>query len=391
MITKLNLKNVELKLFGSLSFVIAASVSSSMPAQALQFKFSYAPDTPVEVISGFYTAGDRWGSQFTDDATINIHIDYGELASSVTGGTRSAMEKISYENFIDATFGDLTSASDLKALSKLNDNDNNKHIWLTRANAKALDLVDSNDDKLDASIRINNSIPWDFARDHTTSDEAFDFQTMAQHEIGHALGFVSGVDAFELLSMSAGKENLEDKDLQYVSPMDLYRYSEKSAAEGVDNKFFSLDGGLTQIANFSSGEGYQGSHWETLDTSPGIMSPTLAANGIGEISDLDRQLLDVIGWDLTSSFSEQIMSLGLDWKEIEQKLSQRIDTVLQQQQQERDAVAQDIDLTALDKEAQQQAQILKINIQEKLKELQKRYNDAQKNNNTEIENASRSC
>jgi hypothetical protein len=49
------------------------------------------------------------------------------------------------------------------------------------------------------------------------------------------------------------------------------------------------------------GDGYQTSHWQKQDNSLGIMHPTLQKGQILDISAIDRQLLDVTGWDLDLS------------------------------------------------------------------------------------------
>ena len=71
---------------------------------------------------------------------------------------------------------------------------------------------------------------------------------------------------------------------------------------------FSIDGLETVLAEFSTGndeesggDGYQASHWERRYDPLGIMDPTLWYQERAEISALDLQSLDVIGWDLTAA------------------------------------------------------------------------------------------
>ena len=92
------------------------------------------------------------------------------------------------------------------------------------------------------------------------------------------------------------------------SSMDLFRFSNSSADLGVidfttgeEDKYFSLDGGQTEIAQLSTevylGDGGQISHWKS-NLGIGIMDPSLTLGEIGTISDTDLQLLDVIGWEI---------------------------------------------------------------------------------------------
>jgi len=146
------------------------------------------------------------------------------------------------------------------------------------------------------------------------------------HEIGHVLGFVSGIDDdgwLEVLTKAEEEEKeLKNDAFKFATPLDLFRYSDNDTTIGeIDlstggNPYFSIDGGATNLANFSSGEytdrggdGYQASHWQN-SSGTGIMNPILRAGDRQGISDLDLIALDVIGWDLNDT------SLSLDWQQM---------------------------------------------------------------------------
>lgn len=76
---------------------------------------------------------------------------------------------------------------------------------------------------MDAKITFNSDFTWDFDPSDGINSGAIDFVGVAIHEIGHALGFISGVD---VLDINAGAANAND--FQYVSPLDLYRFSTDS-------------------------------------------------------------------------------------------------------------------------------------------------------------------
>ncbi|MBD2446993.1 matrixin family metalloprotease [Nostoc sp. FACHB-152] len=408
-------KKNALKLVTTFNLAFAVLASANAPAQALQFNFTYAPDTRQEVIDGFKQAGNFWSSQLKDtyvnptcrcntQTTVNISINYGQLSNAnALSGTRPRMVRLSYQDYLTQAFQDITSASDLLAFQNLqigsnnksiigsilqgktlsqvnlndikklnrnsvqlassqfsmlvntssrltfdnaqnlkyigsnavvdnNGNDNNQKIWLTSANAKAFNLIPGNNKGFDAQIMISNSMLtntgdfikdsiWDFSRVYNpelkkVDANKYDFVSAAAHEIGHALGFVSGVDAFDILTSVAansGSNPITDKDLTYVSPLDLFRYSDDSKQNKVfdwskgGNKYFSIDGGATDLANFD-GNNYQGSHWQAannVSSMLGVMNPTLKKGNVLSISNLDLQLLDVIGWDLNSKFVDQ--------------------------------------------------------------------------------------
>jgi hypothetical protein len=366
----------------------------------LLFNFFYGAGIPLDqadaVVKSVNRAASTWSSYIKDRVVLNAQIEFVNLPEAVIGGSRPAMTKVNYENFVTALFDDQTSAQDWTALNGLqlseqdrtilrdystgeldlskvkfetkafsqflnsqfgsssgsgsgsdfldgNGNDNNRKIWLTRANAKALGLVKDDDKKLDFVIQMSRSIKWDFDPSDGIAPGAYDFTSVMVHEIGHALGFVSGVDAFEFLTLTESK-TLTDKNLTYVSPMDLFRYSPESASQSVIDmrigggleKFFSLDGGRTKLADFSTGglgaggDGFQSSHWKASVQPLGIMQPSIQPGQTLSISSLDLTLLDVIGWNLDAEtpLSRKATAIGLNWNRLDRDLEQRQQSVI---------------------------------------------------------------
>ncbi|MEL6606085.1 MAG: NF038122 family metalloprotease [Cyanobacteria bacterium J06614_10] len=364
-------------------------------AQALTFNFDFGRGVPQELQTAAQEAADLWSPLLKDDISVKLKVDYSDLsdAGSVLGGVQPAKVKVKYEDYVDALFEDVVSTNDIRGISSMplsadgrevlyeyqqgdfdrgeakleskefgflmdgqfangsngkgnrgsrpdfldnNGNDNNKHIQLTRANAKALSLLKSNESALDALITINSNVNWDFNRSDGIERDRFDLVTVMQHEIGHALGIVSGVDTLDFLATTSGPVDIEDiekEKFSYLTPIDFYRYSDESKALGVmditiggSQKYFSLDGGQTpvtdefgRVANFSTGstesqgDGYQGSHWKAADNPLGVMNPILQSGQSIDISQLDLTLLDTIGWDLENSNAKRAAAIGLDW------------------------------------------------------------------------------
>ena len=212
--------------------LVAAVVGSNSPAQALSFNFTFSDNTPLAVRSVFWEAGDAWSKQFTDDVTVNIFVDSGTLPINVLAGARPGMTRVTYSDFLTRILQDKSSQDgskyishdydDAHALSKLQTGTSFKYlrnaynvsinswgvgtqvasantVWLTRANAKALGLINQNNsdyNNFDASIRISNIVPWHYDTNVAAPSTKRDLLTVATHEIGHVLGFVSGADAF---------------------------------------------------------------------------------------------------------------------------------------------------------------------------------------------------
>ena len=312
-----------------------------------QFDFTYAPGTSMDQIIGFEMAGIIWSSYLDDDVTIRIHVEStSELPDEVVGAALPGKKKKEdYDKIQDRLFEDITSNNDQIAFDNLPSDDKElnividgvelektKEFRLTNANAKSLDLLDDDRDKLDGYIVVNDlsgnpTVGWDYdaLRSDNIQDNEIDFVSVATHEVGHILGFNSGIDDdgwLEVLAKSQEEEKeLKGKDFKFVTPLDLYRYSESSASAGtVDlstggNPFFSIDGGNTNLGYFANGEytnfggdGYQASHWQQ-NSSQGIMNPILPVGERRNISDLDLIAMDAIGWDINTSND-------LDWSQM---------------------------------------------------------------------------
>jgi PEP-CTERM motif len=324
----------------TITLASAALIEPTNSAHAAQFNFTFAQGTPIEVMSVFWEAGNAWSAQrvdsdfldiVTDDVSINIFVDYDKLPSTALAGARPGMTRVNYSDFLTQINRDRSSPDDYSASNHLKSGttfdylkgttvEKGETIWLTRANAKALDLIGSNETDFDASIRINSAAPWHYNTNEGVPGDKYDLLTSATHEIGHALGFVSGVDAVDILSQEG---TTIDPNLDYVSPMDSVRYSDKSKAMGVPDAtngstYFSVDGGANNLGDFSTGmtnDGFQVSHWQDGD-SRGIMTPMLEKGQRINISDLDLRLLDSIGWDRQPQLLADVKTAmgSIDWR-----------------------------------------------------------------------------
>ncbi|MFO0941975.1 MAG: NF038122 family metalloprotease [Pirellulales bacterium] len=192
-----------------------------------------------------------------------------------------------------------------------NTGSNTTQVQMTTANARALGFSPSG---TDATITFSSLFSWDFDNRDGIDSGKQDFVGVAIHEIMHSMGFVSNVDDVDFSS------NLTD-DSYRAAGLDFTRFSINSLAAGANidftadtrAKFFSIDGGATNLTPGASGgwstgvnfgDGRQASHWKD-GLGWGIMDPTAQpAGNLNVVTNLDLMALDVIGWNRITAVPE---------------------------------------------------------------------------------------
>ena len=370
------------------SLVAGVVLGLSGPAAALDIILNdiVAGGSDATALAAFEVAAARWESVFFDDVTVRLDVGFSDmLPAGVLGGTFSEKVGISYSDTRTALAGDITSASDTSAVGSLQAGDDfnflirdplgpgdpldpldpptffafndsgfgdfifNTEMDMNRANAKALGLLTDDGTTRDGAVEFSSDFTFDFDPTDGVDAGAFDFVGVAAHEIGHALGFVSGVDSLDLLSCPGGvlcgfvgyNDTVVDdfglEDFRAFTTLDLFRFSDFSAGLSFDasefppggetetgfrdftfndfgDVFLSLDGGLTSIGSLetgsANGSGRQASHW--LDNlGLGIMDPTADMGEELAISLEDLIAFDAIGWDLTAAAVPEPGTLSL--------------------------------------------------------------------------------
>lgn len=322
----------------SLAMILAAPLGLFAGAAQAGLVFNFSSTGNPLADAGFAAAGARWSSEFTDNVTINVNTGFAPLGPGILASTSTADVFVPYTTVRNALIADATSSDDLTAAAHLqagsvnmlinrtandpngagsavpyldaNGSANNRTISVSRADAKALGLIAGNNATIDATITFSSTFSYDFNPADGIAAGLFDFVGLATHELGHALGFSSGVDILDTNAPPVAGPFPED-DFTYVTPLDLFRYSTDSAAVGAIDwtaddraKYFSIDGGATDIALFATGKNFgdkqQASHWKD-NLGIGVMDPTAAPGEKLGITGTDIRAFDVIGWSLASA------------------------------------------------------------------------------------------
>lgn len=339
--------------------------------------------------TGFEIAAAYWESVLTDNVTVNLAVGFDSLAPGVIAQAGSNSRATDLYSVAVGLFNDRKTALDNQAVSSLINNQlsfgafpdgtpvagvvarvndyrdtatqagyqdgstrldadfspNNLYLDVNTSTLKALGIttdLGGNDitNLVDATITFNSDFNYDFNPSNGLNGFAFDFISVAIHEMGHSLGFVSGVDIYDLVSFDNGplaqavfdgslldgEKNIENFAL--MSTLDLFRYGKNGELNWSTSgeAYFSIDDGATELfgeSNFSDGtyngafgsaegDGNQASHWvdneylprmgapcSRVKTTPiGIMNPTSGFCEAGSVSALDLAAFDAMGWDL---------------------------------------------------------------------------------------------
>lgn len=355
---------VKMRVLGAAAALAALAVGA--PAQAATFVLTDTGGAGggTQARIGFNIAALYWSSVLTDNVTINLNIGFRALGAGVLGSTGSANTLLSMRQGYTALAGDVSSVLDATAVANLPtlgvsalgptfgavtytgnalnptgngyldnatriDNDggvNNSTLAVTKASAKALGITTDvngnavNQNSADGSITFSNSFAFDFDPTDGIAANAFDFIGVAIHEIGHALGFVSGVDSIDARTSPNGPNATmagTSEGFVTFSQLDLFRYGSAGVLDWSTqgNPYFSIDGGRNQLFGDSrlsdgrfngavdpNGRGEQASHWRDSTSGVpqrGILDPTSGRGQLQEVTALDLAAYDAIGYNVS--------------------------------------------------------------------------------------------
>ncbi len=300
---------------------------------------------------GFLVAAGYWGSMFTNDAVINLGVGFAPLGAGIIAQAGSRRIDFATQDWLDlvnatksgsaldqsVVMPTLTAGGASFITNGVAGDGNNdtavqvftagtayssQVLYLNSSVAKAIGGTVTNPNDLDAQLTFSSTFGFDFDPRDGITPGTFDFIGVAIHEIGHSLGFVSGVDFLDVYGYpngpGAGTLGYDLNDTSIFSALDMFRYSNdpNNIAPGggpvLDlsvggDRYFSIDGGATALFGngFSTGrfngDGNQASHWKEAggcEIGDGIMDPTFCFGQTGWVTATDLAAFDAIGWNL---------------------------------------------------------------------------------------------
>lgn len=268
-------------------------------------------------LAAFQRAAHNWETKFKDNVTVTINAGLASLGTNIIGSTSSVTLQAGYTTIRNAMVADAAGdgpsnaiVASLPSISQFSafvpsGKSISGNIAATKANLKALGFagLDQSFGAADATINFSTNFAFDYNDADGVDNSHMSFETVATHEIGHALGFVSGVDGLD-----TGGSTMT------MRPLDLFRFSTganvnagnfattaRDFRPGANTAFNDTTNEYRFSTGVNMGDGNQASHWkadELTGHNIGIMDPTLAFGQIEHITNADLRAFDLIGYNL---------------------------------------------------------------------------------------------
>jgi hypothetical protein len=280
-------------------------------------------------LAAFNRAAAQWEGYISDPITVTISAGLAALANPNTIGSTSSVDlQGSYNTIRNAMVADAANEADdaiaafLPTAAQFSGNVSsgdafNGNMSATKAALKALGFtgLDTNFGVSDGSITFNSTFAFDYDNSNGITPGMMDFETVAAHEIGHALGFVSAVDV---------ADNTIDNLTLQPTPLDLFRFSDsndpttnaeftnkpRNFVPGQSAVFDDVSNEWRMSTGINGGsDAQQASHW--LDNNGiGIMDPTLSIGELSHITTADLRAFDLIGYEIVTVPEPSALLLG---------------------------------------------------------------------------------
>ncbi|MFN7931615.1 MAG: NF038122 family metalloprotease [Blastocatellia bacterium] len=272
--------------------------------------------------AAFIRAAAAWEAQIKNPITIIIDVDYGPTRfgqtypTGVLGSTSTPSYRVTYDTARTSLANTASTAAETSLYAALPTSSVNTDLGavgntsVTSPLMRALGLLPATAADADPapSIGFNSNFSFDFDPSDGISAGKTDFDAVAVHEMGHALGFTSNVGLYELSPTST--KSLTVWDLFRFRPgttMATFTTGARVLSSGGDQRFFDNHPELatsTGRPDGTGGDGRQASHWKADEQSGvyiGIMDPTLSSGVRKTMTANDLQMLETVGYTISGS------------------------------------------------------------------------------------------
>lgn len=282
-------------------------------APRFNLEFNATTAMPAGAVPALEEVEYYFESQFTDPISITINIAFGNLGPGILGGTSSNYLNVTWPNTRDGLINGMDADDSIQLFIppgstipvRYDGNSatvtNENRTFVTFANYRA--TIGSVSGAV-ASMTFNNAFAWDYDPPVFEVPGTYDFQSVIVHEVGHALGFVSGADFrsndMEMLDVyrfqrSDGLGDFNPDDFAEFTT--TARLVDQNAPGTNDDSNSDL---VTVEYQMSDGNPNQASHFHEQSPSIGIMDPTFASGQTFYPNFLrtpDLNMFDAMGWD----------------------------------------------------------------------------------------------
>jgi len=228
-------------------------------------------------------------SLITNPITVNIQVGWGEIggqpmqSGAIGEGEQDTWTVVSYSQLEGYLSANSSSSADATALAHLSTTDptSGNGFYISSAEEKAWGLISANGTMIDGVVGFDGLAPLTFDSNNRAVPGEIDFIGLAEHELTHALGRESGLNA----------------GWSHFTPMDLFQYSAPGVIQTTQGQpaYFSIDGGVTNLNSFDTTS-------DPADWGPTVKNDAFdsaaAYDVVASVTSTDITLMDVLGFNV---------------------------------------------------------------------------------------------